>query len=361
MRASRRFAAFAVLAPFISGTPLPAAPPALRLPAGPLLIEGSVEVREKAGDDSSARSYRAAILLLPRAPAKEGANGGGKGWIAIRLLTPAAEGERPLAAMDEVEEKVTGSGAALEPIGETPMELEEASLALRGTLPLDVLPPLPLPATSEGRAQVEIPVLGLALVRLPLAVKVEPSGEGTRVHVELAPGARPEFTYGEGKGVVTAWSRSDRLSTSGSPQSIAETVAVAIEEGDSKTSAERRLSLEAASVSGAAGEAEALARELEEVSKLFSGLKPSKEIQARIERLEASKGGRMAEIAAKALSARVADYIALFEKDEDAKKLAALIGKPAPDFALEDLEGRKTSFRELARGKAILLSFWGYG
>ena len=69
----------------------------------------------------------------------------------------------------------------------------------------------------------------------------------------------------------------------------------------------------------------------------------------------------MTEIAAKALSARVADYIALFEKDEDGKKLAALIGKPAPDFTLEDLEGKKPSFRELARGKAILLSFWGYG
>jgi thiol-disulfide isomerase/thioredoxin len=39
---------------------------------------------------------------------------------------------------------------------------------------------------------------------------------------------------------------------------------------------------------------------------------------------------------------------------------AKLIGSVAPDFTLEDLQGKKVSLSDL-RGKTILLAFWGYG
>ena len=39
---------------------------------------------------------------------------------------------------------------------------------------------------------------------------------------------------------------------------------------------------------------------------------------------------------------------------------AKLIGSPAPDFTLEDLEGKKVSLSDF-RGKTVLLAFWGYG
>jgi hypothetical protein len=42
------------------------------------------------------------------------------------------------------------------------------------------------------------------------------------------------------------------------------------------------------------------------------------------------------------------------------EKRAKLIGSPAPDFTLEDLEGKKVSLSDF-RGKTVLLSFWGYG
>jgi hypothetical protein len=67
------------------------------------------------------------------------------------------------------------------------------------------------------------------------------------------------------------------------------------------------------------------------------------------------------EIASKVLSTRLGAYRTVFEKDEDARKLAALFGSQAPDFTLEALDGKKVSFRELGRGKPVLLSFWGYG
>jgi hypothetical protein len=42
------------------------------------------------------------------------------------------------------------------------------------------------------------------------------------------------------------------------------------------------------------------------------------------------------------------------------ERRAKLIGSPAPDFTLEDLEGKKVSLSDL-RGKTVLLAFWGYG
>lgn len=45
---------------------------------------------------------------------------------------------------------------------------------------------------------------------------------------------------------------------------------------------------------------------------------------------------------------------------EESAKLAAMVGKPAPDFTLEDLNGNRVSLSQL-RGKIVLLSFWGVG
>lgn len=42
---------------------------------------------------------------------------------------------------------------------------------------------------------------------------------------------------------------------------------------------------------------------------------------------------------------------------EDASPVAAMVGKPAPDFALEDLNGKKVVLHDLA-GKAVLVNFW---
>jgi hypothetical protein len=47
------------------------------------------------------------------------------------------------------------------------------------------------------------------------------------------------------------------------------------------------------------------------------------------------------------------------EKEREAVA-QALLGKPAPDFTLKDLDGKEVSLRDF-RGKVVLLSFWGYG
>lgn len=50
------------------------------------------------------------------------------------------------------------------------------------------------------------------------------------------------------------------------------------------------------------------------------------------------------------------------KREEEAVRKAAekLLGNPAPDFTLRDLDGKQVSLRDF-RGKAVLLSFWGYG
>ena len=318
-----------------------------------ILLQGSVNVEEKSGEDRSHRSFRATLLLL------SGERDGR--WIALRLLEPALEGEEPLAAMDVLEGRLGAGEPALQPAEETPMELEESSGALEGLLPLAVLKPAAVPAAAEERKEVETVVLGLASVRLPLAVRAQTSDGRRRIEVRLADGARPEFKYNDGKGWVTSFVGVHALGPSGSPESIEETASVEIVEEESRTGAERRSALKATDSGASRGDAAGLAREIEEIAKLFASRRPSKDIAPRIEKLAAAKGRRLEEIASKALSARLSAYRALFEKDDDGRKLAALLGGPAPDFTLEALDGKKVSFRELGRGKAVLLSFWGVG
>ena len=343
--------------PLVVAGSLDGAPP----PAEPLLLEGTVTVEEKVGDDRSSRSHRALLLLLPGSHGAAANAARAQTWIALRLLEPAAEGEEPLVAMDALEGKLGAGEPALEPAEETPMELEESSRALEGLLSLELLKPSAIPAAAEEKKDVETVVLGLAAVRLPVVVRAQTSDGRRRIEVRLADGARPEFKYNDGKGTVTSFVSTHALSPAGSLESVEDAASVVIEEGDSKMSAERRLSLKAGDAGAAGGDAAGLAREIEEIARLFASLRPSKEIAPRIEKLASSGGGRVTEIASKVLSARLAAYRTTFEKDEDARKVAALIGSPAPDFTLEALDGKKVSLRELGRGKAVLLSFWGYG
>ena len=334
-----------VLAGSLDGAPSPAEPV--------LLLEGTVTVEEKVGDDRSRRSHRAALLLLP------GERDGR--WIALRLLEPAGEGEEPLAAMDVLQGKLAAGDPALELAEEAPMELEESAHALEGLLSLDVLKPAAIPVAAEEKKDIETVVLGLAAVRLPVVARVQTSDGRRRIEVRLADGATPEFKYNDGKGTVTSFASTYALGPDGSLESVEDAASVVIEEQESKTGAERRAVLKAADARVTEGEAAVLAREIEEIGKLFASLRPSKLIAPRIENLAASGGGRVTEIASKVLGARLAAYRTMFEKDEDARKVAALIQSTAPDFTLEALDGKKVSFRELSRGKAVLLGFWGVG
>ena len=64
---------------------------------------------------------------------------------------------------------------------------------------------------------------------------------------------------------------------------------------------------------------------------------------------------------AKGLRASVERHLARFERERrEQNRGAELVGKLAPDFSLEDMDGRDVSLKDY-RGKVVLLSFWGYG
>jgi hypothetical protein len=48
------------------------------------------------------------------------------------------------------------------------------------------------------------------------------------------------------------------------------------------------------------------------------------------------------------------------EQEGEAAAAAKIVGKPAPDFTLKDLEGKEVSLSDF-RGKVVFLSFWGVG
>ena len=52
---------------------------------------------------------------------------------------------------------------------------------------------------------------------------------------------------------------------------------------------------------------------------------------------------------------------AVFEADEGGRVLAKIIGKKAPNFALDSLDGSKVDFHKVTNGKPTYLVFWGVG
>ncbi|MFP6739112.1 MAG: hypothetical protein VCD34_10260 [Planctomycetota bacterium] len=96
-------------------------------------------------------------------------------------------------------------------------------------------------------------------------------------------------------------------------------------------------------------------------SAVFADMKPSSEtrplVAAAGKLLDDSPWSALARASRTHLDA----FVETFESDDAGKLLAKILGKPAPDFTLADLDGKQVNFRKETAGKVTLLSFWGYG
>jgi hypothetical protein len=337
----------------------PSAAPIHLTPGRAILFKGTATAKQVAGAETTERRFDATALVFPGQDAK-----GTTRVFAVRTLVPLGPDDPAFVTFDEV----TGAGKdgaapAREFLEDSAPELEPGTLKVDLYFPLELVPPFPVPATgTESRGEAEVTAAHPHVARGAFVTAARTDAGALEVTRILAPGSRPEFVFSESPAALTGWRErySADLKT-GAPRRIETEALMEVKSEDGPIRLERKVTLEAVgSLDPTASEA--LERRLRDLDAACRSILPAAEIAKRVEafRMGLPEGPHL-ETAAFAAARRLAAYRELFEESEAGKKLASLLGKPAPDFTLEGLDGKKVSFRDAIRGKAALLTFWGVG
>jgi hypothetical protein len=341
----------------------------IKLPAALVAVyEGAVQTAQVLGKDKTEK--RLPVVLIQAAPGGPGQ----KEILSIRLLTQDA-GEKAIVTFDkavvEAQANPNGGPTRIEATEDPPFELQDNSYGMNEYLPLDLLPPFAAPAKGQSaRHEATVAVLGLAEVKLPLAISTKEEGNELELVRSLPEGTKAKFTFNDQSVDVVLWRERYVVdSQTGVLRHVERAVGIESRgEGggdDGIQRFEKKLLLDAKKVIPFSGpEAGPISSQLKELDGIladFRSIKPSEEIAKRVEAFEKAVKGTSLEAAAKAVSVRLEAFREFFEKGDDGKALVKLLGKPAPDFKLQSLQGGDVSFREASRGKVTLLSFWGVG
>ena len=218
---------------------------------------------------------------------------------------------------------------------------------------------------SDGEAEIEVPSLKL-MMPLPVTHRLEAGTEsrGPVVRLELKePVTRSGNLSVELKRLRWAFELDDqqRFSRGEIRREVIQTAGSFKKETDARVAIQvlERTELETAEAKAIADEFDAL-RPI--VRALLSGQteeqirKAGKELtKFRRDHPKGALGGSLPELEVQLASAE-AQVAGLADPDKAAQKM---IGKPAPDFTLKDLEGNDVSLSSF-KGKSVVLSFWGY-
>ena len=93
----------------------------------------------------------------------------------------------------------------------------------------------------------------------------------------------------------------------------------------------------------------------------FAARKDSGEIAKLVASFAERAQGTLLEGATKPLRVRLRAFREFFEETPTGRQLAKILDKQAPDFTLDNLEGKHVKFRDTVRNKVTLLTFWGVG
>jgi hypothetical protein len=248
-------------------------------------------------------------------------------------------------------------------------ETESPRQRLDMLLPLELLPPFPLPELNgrEEREQ-EVIVLNNAAVKARFRITHSGRQGGGSIAVRELAGPSGDFEFMENTARLTGWREAFELSPPGVVRKISRKLVFTLkfeEEagGDVRIAVDSSLAAKEMRrlTAPERGLLTAAVRDLEQIHDLFAARKPGATIEPRVEALERRVAGSPLSPLGLAVRSHLAGYRETFELNDSARLLAKILGRPAPDFTLEDLEGKKVSFREAIRGKVALLSFWGYG
>ncbi|MBI4606800.1 MAG: hypothetical protein HY721_32955 [Planctomycetes bacterium] len=326
------------------------------------LYEGTVILKQSSGDGSSETKAKASLAFRARSGAP------GKLLVAaVRLVEFDGDDARPpLYGFDEL----AGAGPfGLVSSEDVAGDLEESSAEISPFLPAAFLPAFSPPGEGEeAKSDAEVSFAGLATVKAALVTRARKDGAAVEVVRELAAGSKPSFKFQGSPATLTGWSERYVVDPATRLPSRVETrIAADVKvsggegEGDAEgdgadattVKLERAIALEAKRLVGADGadsaKTAALDRDLQGIGADFAAFVAPDEIAKKIEAFKGQAKDTVLELAGKALSPRLDAYRSMG------------LGKAAPEFTLESLEGKQVSFREATKGKVTLLSFWGVG
>lgn len=357
---------FAALAVVLLGLGLPGEGVSAEAPASPIDVpvgqaatyEGKASVAQTLGKTPSGGME---LVMSLGYLTYAGDRPGDRRLLVLRSVTPQAHGLAmpPFSHIGYFWVSPTLDSNPLEELSATPQ-----TQVLERYLPADFFPSYAFPVADEVIRDEEIRLLG-ATVKVAVKARISRSETQWTVTRTLATEAKPKVEVDESETTIQAWTETHVIDTRRKVLLEAQReVKASGKRGEEPLTFEIRSSLKLKEVKQIAadqqGPAETLDKLASGILNDFSTRKHPRELYQRIQDLETSAGAALLPGVHTAFLTRLSSY--RMAREEEARnatiKEAAVV---APDFTLEDLQGKKVSFREVTKGKVVLLTFWGYG
>ena len=330
-----------------------------RYPEGQLAVyEGNAQIRQTTdGEVGPPTQFVTSEIVVATPPAGAGKTGH---VLVVRSVEPAGKGSDEQVEAAGGFDIFTRGSEGLEP-AEPPMELEEARHLLGVYVPLR----LDIPTKSEKGVRRSVKILNQIPVEATVDIEVVERDGGTAQSLTLAGDSTPEFDFRGSKAKLREWTETCSIGKNGVVTSKSFSYAFDIDFRGSSITLSLNNTLKLRSlVANVAKGPEKLATALGAYREIVAGFrarKGSKALAPQVKSLGDQVKGTPYGAFAIAARTQLTGYAATFEADDAGRLLAKLLGGKAPNFVLDDLDGKKTDFHQASAGKVTYLIFWGVG
>jgi len=308
-----------------------------------VVYKGSAALTQSAGGEENKVEFSASELAIARK------SGDTTKLLVARAIFPKADGAMPEGAYNEFD--VNGDEIFAH---DAPMEVDGAQHILGVYIPLRVSVP--------RKEATKVAILGQAYVPVTAKLTTAQEEKGTRYTASLPEGKTQGFEFRASPGTLLAWKESYLVSKDGVilEKSFSYEFEVDIQGNKVKAGVSCDLKAEAPVATSDATLKRALGA-FDAAHTVLSSRAASSVASPKVEAVvKVADEGPYAALA-RAANSHLQGLIATFEADEGGRVLAKIIGKKAPNFALDSLDGSKVDFHKVTNGKPTYLVFWGVG